>query len=108
MAEGIWGVVVAAVWVVLLVQSAVVVSLCRSMRDLYDRTRAPDAHAVGPSLQAIVPETRVVDVAGNTLRLGGPSVKKRLLVFLSPGCPSCRSAIDQAAGVPPEAADVIL
>jgi peroxiredoxin len=107
MPEGIWAVMFAALWVLLLAESVMIVLLSRHMRRLYEE-RAPDVANVGPALGAVVPEIEAVDIAGQTLALGGPAPRKRLLLFLSPGCAGCRTAIREVYRVPSHLAQIIL
>jgi peroxiredoxin len=107
MPEGIWGLLFAALWVLLVAQSAMIVVLSRHMRRLYE-ARTPDAEHVGPAMGAVVPEMEVADIAGRSLSLGGVAPRKRLLLFLSPGCPGCRTAIRQVQQVPSDLAQLVL
>lgn len=43
----------------------------------------------GPDLNTAVEEITLRDLDGSAIALGGPHTKSRLIVFVSPGCPSC-------------------
>jgi hypothetical protein len=81
------------VWVLLAAQSALIIYLSRTIRKMLPEA-PPELASLGLSVGSPVPETEVEDINCVRICLGGQAPQRRLLVFLSTGCPSCQSALN--------------
>jgi methylamine dehydrogenase accessory protein MauD len=87
----------AALWVLVLVLSAVVLALVRQVGVLHERIAPAGALMLnrGPTVGEPAPVLEVADLDGHALRLGSAREDGRstLLLFVSPGCPVCKSLL---------------
>jgi methylamine dehydrogenase accessory protein MauD len=78
-------------WIALLLLSAVVWTLARNVGMLHTRLGRGGARMSnrGPDLGVVVPKIVVKVLSGRDVIIGGPTDKRTLLLFLSPGCTTC-------------------
>jgi methylamine dehydrogenase accessory protein MauD len=83
-------------WILILVLGVVVWALARQIGVLFERVAPAGALMVNASVKAgdPAPEIPVVTLDGLTLTIGGATATRpRLLFFLAPDCPICRSLL---------------
>ncbi len=87
----------AVLWLLVLVLSAVVLALVRQVGVLHERIAPAGALMLnrGPTVGEPAPVLEVADLDGHPLRLGSARADGRstLLLFVSPGCPVCKSLL---------------
>jgi methylamine dehydrogenase accessory protein MauD len=84
-------------WLAVLVLAALVFALARQIGVLHERVAPAGALLLrgGPAVGEPAPAWAGADLAGRTVRLGGPSEDGRdtLLLFVAPACPVCASLL---------------
>ena len=84
-------------WVVVILMATVILALLRQVGVLYERVAPAGALAINKQLQAgaDAPAIAVNDLAGNAFTLGGKPAdgRSRLLFFMSPDCPVCKTLL---------------
>jgi methylamine dehydrogenase accessory protein MauD len=87
----------AALWVLVLVLSAVVLALVRQVGVLHERIAPAGALVLrgGPAVGEPAPVLEVADLEGRAYRLGSAREDGRstLLLFVSPSCPVCKTLL---------------
>lgn len=87
----------AALWVLVVVLSAVVLALVRQVGVLHERIAPAGALVLrgGPAVGEPAPVLEVADLEGHAHRLGSARADGRstLLLFVSPSCPVCKSLL---------------
>jgi methylamine dehydrogenase accessory protein MauD len=94
MPSGIWLYSYLALWLLLLLESALLIGMIRQVAQLHAHWVRNDP-VTGLPLGAKAPALRHHDIAGRAVSLGSERGRKTLLLFLSPGCRSCREAIER-------------
>ena len=88
---------VAVLWIVVLVLAAVVFALARQVGVLHERLAPAGALALsdGPRVGETAPAVAAQSLDGGLLRIGeaDPDDRTRLLFFVSPRCPVCKSLL---------------
>jgi methylamine dehydrogenase accessory protein MauD len=81
-----------ALWLMVLAEGFVILVLLRQIGLLFRRMPPVGARsdANGPQIGAEVVRMKVADLGERTFEIGGTADRRRLLVFLSPGCQDCR------------------
>jgi len=84
-----------ALWMVVCVLSVLVFALMRQIGILHERVFPAGAlvSPVGPTVGTIVPPTAHSTLANGTVTLGGVQSANTLLLFVSPGCPICKTLL---------------
>lgn len=102
-------------WVAVVILAGIVLALVRQIGVLYERVAPAGALVVGsgPKAGEAAPEFSVTDLAGAVQTIGGKrdDGRSRLLFFLSPTCPVCKTllpALESIAGSERKWLDVIL
>jgi len=84
-------------WLTVLILGGVVFALVRQIGVLYERVAPAGALVVGsgPKAGESAPEFMVADLSGAQQALGGPNDdgRSKLLFFLSPTCPVCKTLL---------------
>jgi len=82
-------------WVVVLALGIAVLALARQVGVLYERVAPAGALAMNASLKvgSRAPTLRVQTLAGTSLDIGASSERARLMFFLSPDCPVCKTLL---------------
>jgi methylamine dehydrogenase accessory protein MauD len=84
-------------WVVVIVLAVAVLALARQVGVLHERIAPVGALALGrgPQTGESAPRLTVRTLAGGTVEIGGPAPEGplRLLFFVSPTCPICKSLL---------------
>ncbi len=82
-------------WIVVLVQIAVIFALARQIGILFERVSPVGAMISdsGPALGDRVPAMTLPNLNGDTLPLGGAPGRAQLIFFLSTSCPICKALI---------------
>ncbi len=84
-------------WILVIVLAVVVAALSRQVGLLHERIAPAGALAMskGPKVGASLPDLGLQTLAGKALNLGhkNPDGKSRLLFFLSPTCPVCKTLL---------------
>lgn len=82
-----------AVWLVVALEGFAILVLIRHVGLIYRRMPPVGARldATGPRVGEAITPMRVTDLSEHSFQIGGPSTKRRLLVFLSPNCEDCRN-----------------
>jgi methylamine dehydrogenase accessory protein MauD len=87
----------AALWVLVVVLSAVLLALVRQVGVLHERIAPAGALVLkgGPAVGEPAPVLEVADLEGHAHRLGSARTDGRstLLLFVSPSCPVCKSLL---------------
>jgi methylamine dehydrogenase accessory protein MauD len=81
-----------ALWLVVIVQTFLILSLFRYLGLLLNRLPAQ-----GPALGRPAPRREVVDIEGRRYILGEASTRHRVLLFTSPKCPWCEKLAPEIA-----------
>ncbi len=92
MLEGIWWVSYVGLWILVLLEAMVILTLTRQIGLLHLRVGAAGARIgnSGPELGERAPEIRTYDLNSDQMvTLAAPLGKSTMLVFISPGCSSC-------------------
>lgn len=102
-------------WIAVVVLGLVVFALTRQIGVLYERVAPAGALMVNKQLEvgADAPEVAVATLAGEKLTLGGKPEKgrSRLIFFLSPDCPVCKTllpVVKSSSGSEKDWVDVVL
>ena len=98
-------------WLVVLLLVAVVVALARQVGVLHARISPVGALSIGrgPQPGEAAPVLTMTTLAGPTIRVGGVVDQPRLLFFVSPSCPICKTLLPTALSVArAEAIDLVL
>lgn len=86
-----------ALWILVLVLTAVVLALVRQVGVLHERIAPAGALMMnrGPAVGELAPLMEVADLDGRAHQLGGARADGRstLLLFVSPSCPVCKSLL---------------
>jgi methylamine dehydrogenase accessory protein MauD len=84
-------------WIALVALAAAVLALARQVGVLHERIAPVGALALGrgPQTGEAAPRLTVATLAGGTIEIGGPAPEAplRLLFFVSPTCPICKSLL---------------
>ena len=84
-------------WILVLILAGVVLALVRQIGVLYERVAPAGALVVGsgPKAGEAAPVLSVADLSGKELTIGGQSEdgRSKLLFFLSPTCPVCKTLL---------------
>ncbi len=84
-------------WVLVLVLAAVLLAVVRQLGVLHERITPAGALMLnrGLTVGETAPELEVVDLAGQSLRIGAKRADGRstLLLFVSPSCPVCKTLL---------------
>lgn len=97
----IWMVMIVALWIVVLIETALLLALLRSLGQIrrlgalanQDRLAPLPPTNGGLGLGEAAPDFTVVDPAGHQMALSDFVGRRRLLAFVSPGCSVCTSLI---------------
>lgn len=88
---------ISALWAVVIGLTIMVFALARQIGVLHERLRPVGALTLAKGLKAgdPAPQLDVVTLAGETLHIGTPHPrgKDTLVMFVSPGCPVCKSLL---------------
>jgi hypothetical protein len=111
MPEGIWTYVLAVIWLVLITQTGMIVVMARYLRHQYTLTAQnnADLDTIGPRIAVPLPRVEAMGLDGNRVSLGGMMGRRRLLIFLSPGCTVCTAILRELPSVDvPSGTEVVL
>ncbi|MGH2480841.1 MAG: peroxiredoxin family protein, partial [Ktedonobacteraceae bacterium] len=93
-----WVLSIAASWVLLLVETILLLLILRALGELRQkgqlRTADERIQSQGLGIGLPAPDFAALDLDGNTLNLTDFAGRWRLLTFISPGCPACVGTID--------------
>ncbi|ATG48233.1 thiol-disulfide isomerase [Celeribacter ethanolicus] len=84
-----------ALWVVVLVQIAIIFALARQIGILFERVSPVGAMISdsGPDIGEAVPQMTLPNLNGPEFALGGPEGRAQLVFFLSTTCPICKALL---------------
>lgn len=91
MLEGLWWVSYGALWIIALLEAAMLVALARQIGVLHTRVGGTGARMTNTGLEVgnVAPAFRERDLQGREVTLGVERNKPTLLIFLSPNCHLC-------------------
>ena len=109
----IWVVSTILLWCVVGILGLVVFALARQIGVLHERIAPLGALTLPSALKSgdPAPVLDLHDIAGRPVRIGGPSIRGRLLFFVSPTCPVCKKllpVVTSLAGAERDMLDVVL
>ena len=89
---------VVVLWLVVLVLVVLVIALARQIGILHTRLAPAGAlmTSAGPKVGELAPAMTVDSLTGDALSIGGPQDAARLILFVSPTCPICKSLVPTA------------
>jgi len=84
-----------ALWIVVLIQVAIIFALARQIGILFERVTPVGAMISdsGPELGAAVPQMTLPNLNGEAFALGGAEGRSQLVFFLSTTCPICKALL---------------
>lgn len=84
-----------ALWIVVLVQTAIIFALARQIGILFERVSPVGAMISdsGPEIGEAVPAMALPNLNGDSFALGGPEGRAQLVFFLSTTCPICKALL---------------
>lgn len=85
----------AALWLLLIVQTGVILMLARQIGILYERISPVGAmiNSTGPEIGAPVPQMTLANLNGAEIAIGVPAARARLVFFMSTSCPICKALL---------------
>ncbi|HEX7951483.1 MAG TPA: hypothetical protein VF523_00260 [Burkholderiales bacterium] len=88
-------------WIVIVALAAAGLALARQVGILHERVAPMGAlmSGQGPKPSDIAPARELPSSTGAVVSIGGPAVRRRLLLFVGPDCPICKKIIPLARRV---------
>ena len=98
-------------WIVVVIMGVIIFALARQIGVLYERIAPAGALMINSRLKAGMPapQMEVVDLDGVRHQIGGPSANGRgkLLFFVAPTCPVCKSLLPVVSSIARGEADLL-